>query len=170
MVSKFSFSVHANSQMLFCFDIEHPSNNNNTMQLNTGTVAGISGKDLNVEPAWMQGITGKGVVVTVFDDGMINNLHNPLRDTIILYLISPAGLQWTHPDIRPNYVRFPHKYLITQPPIHPLQKYYVQNQCFAVLPCINYNTVVNYIPHFLRPQCRLHHLRLCTVDLYTIFA
>ena len=40
------------------------------MQLNLGTVAGLSGKDLNVEPAWMQGITGKGVVVTVFDNGM----------------------------------------------------------------------------------------------------
>ena len=41
------------------------------IQLNTGTIAGMSGKDLNVEPAWMQGITGKGVVVSVFDDGMI---------------------------------------------------------------------------------------------------
>ena len=40
------------------------------MQLNSGTVAGLSGKDLNVEPAWMQGITGKGVVVIVFDKGM----------------------------------------------------------------------------------------------------
>ena len=40
------------------------------MQLNTGRVAGSYGKDLNVEPAWMQGITGKGVVVSVFDDGM----------------------------------------------------------------------------------------------------
>ena len=40
-------------------------------QLNTGSIAGQSGKDLNVEPAWMQGITGKGVVVSVFDDGML---------------------------------------------------------------------------------------------------
>ena len=40
-------------------------------QLNTGSIAGTSGKDLNVEPAWMQGITGKGVVVSIFDDGML---------------------------------------------------------------------------------------------------
>ena len=44
----------------------------NTLQLNTGRTAGQAGKDLNVEPAWMQGITGKGVVVSVFDDGMCN--------------------------------------------------------------------------------------------------
>lgn len=40
------------------------------MQLNTGEVAGSAGNDLNVEPVWMQGITGKGVVVSVFDNGM----------------------------------------------------------------------------------------------------
>ena len=38
---------------------------------------GRSGKDLNVEPAWMQGITGKGVVVSVFDDGMLKKLCLP---------------------------------------------------------------------------------------------
>ena len=28
------------------------------------------GRDLNVEPAWMQGINGEGIVVAVVDDGM----------------------------------------------------------------------------------------------------
>ena len=39
------------------------------MQLNTGQTRGPAGRDLNVVPAWMQGITGKGVVVSVVDDG-----------------------------------------------------------------------------------------------------
>ena len=39
------------------------------MQLNTGQTSGPAGRDLNVVPAWMQGITGKGVVVSVVDDG-----------------------------------------------------------------------------------------------------
>ena len=39
------------------------------MQLNTGQTSGPAGRDLNVIPAWMQGITGKGVVVSVVDDG-----------------------------------------------------------------------------------------------------
>ena len=34
-----------------------------------GQTSGPEGLDLNVEPAWIQGITGGGVVVTVVDDG-----------------------------------------------------------------------------------------------------
>ena len=40
-----------------------------TMQLNTGQTGGPAGRDINVVPAWMQGFTGKGVVVAVVDDG-----------------------------------------------------------------------------------------------------
>ena len=40
-------------------------------QLNTGQTGGPAGRDLNVVPAWMQGVTGKGVVVAVIDDGKI---------------------------------------------------------------------------------------------------
>ena len=40
-------------------------------QLNTGQTGGPAGRDLNVVPAWMQGVTGKGVVVAVVDDGKI---------------------------------------------------------------------------------------------------
>jgi len=41
------------------------------------------GLDMNVIPAWKQGITGRGVVVTILDD----------------------GLESDHPDITDNYVR-----------------------------------------------------------------
>ena len=36
-------------------------------QLNRGQVGGT--RDMNVEPAWIQGITGRGVTVAVVDDG-----------------------------------------------------------------------------------------------------
>lgn len=40
------------------------------LQLNSGQTDGPIGKDLNVEPVWIQGITGHGVVVSVVDEGM----------------------------------------------------------------------------------------------------
>lgn len=42
-----------------------------------------NGLDMNVIPAWKEGITGKGVVVTILDD----------------------GLESDHPDLQQNYVR-----------------------------------------------------------------
>lgn len=41
-----------------------------------------SGLDMNVIPAWKEGITGRGVVVTILDD----------------------GLESDHPDLIANYV------------------------------------------------------------------
>ena len=41
------------------------------------------GVDMNVQQAWTEGITGKGVVVTILDD----------------------GLEINHPDLTRNYVR-----------------------------------------------------------------
>lgn len=41
-----------------------------------------NGYDMNVIPAWREGITGKGVVVTILDD----------------------GLETDHPDLEQNYV------------------------------------------------------------------
>ena len=46
------------------------------MQLNTGQTTGPSGRDLNVEPAWLQEITGAGVVVGFVDDGQKSPLIN----------------------------------------------------------------------------------------------
>jgi proprotein convertase subtilisin/kexin type 1 len=45
--------------------------------------------DLHVIPVWQKGITGKGVVITVLDD----------------------GLEWNHTDIYANYVSV--SYLMT---------------------------------------------------------
>ena len=42
-------------------------------QLNTGQYGiNFQGNDLNVERAWLQGLTGCNVTVTVVDDGMAN--------------------------------------------------------------------------------------------------
>lgn len=41
-----------------------------------------NGLDMNVIPAWKEGVTGKGVVVTILDD----------------------GLESDHPDLEHNYV------------------------------------------------------------------
>ena len=38
--------------------------------MNTGQTCGPVGLDLNVEPAWLQGLDGTGVVVALVDDGM----------------------------------------------------------------------------------------------------
>ncbi|XP_060562686.1 neuroendocrine convertase 1-like isoform X2 [Ruditapes philippinarum] len=48
---------------------------------NTGQTGGAEGMDINVIPAWNSGFTGRGVVVTILDDGIDHN----------------------HPDIRRNY-------------------------------------------------------------------
>jgi len=48
---------------------------------NTGQFSGTSGEDINIVPAWNAGYTGSGVLIGVVDD----------------------GLQYTHPDISPNY-------------------------------------------------------------------
>lgn len=44
------------------------------------------GLDMNVIPAWRDGITGKNIVVTILDD----------------------GLETDHPDLERNYVSFVH--------------------------------------------------------------
>ena len=44
-------------------------------QVNSGQ-AGEGGRDINVEPAWLQGLTGSGVNVAIVDDG--EHTHNVL--------------------------------------------------------------------------------------------
>ena len=39
------------------------------LQLNEGQTGGPVGVDINVLPVWRKGISGKGVVVSILDDG-----------------------------------------------------------------------------------------------------
>lgn len=70
--------------------------------------------DLNVEKAWLQGYTGKGILVAVVDDGQQVNesktcINSQYYDIIIcnhdLFYCFSLGLQWSHADINSNYVR-----------------------------------------------------------------
>lgn len=79
------------------------------MQLNTGQTGGPAGRDINVVPAWMQGFTGKGVVVGVVDDGKLTE-HVYSNTASLQYLhtfnaIIIIGLDKNHTDLSPNYVR-----------------------------------------------------------------
>lgn len=57
-------------------------------QKNTGQVGmEYHHRDLNVEPAWLQGLTGRGVVVAIVDDGRLVIYyscapHNPFKKNI----------------------------------------------------------------------------------------
>ncbi|CAH3133839.1 unnamed protein product [Porites lobata] len=48
---------------------------------NSGQTVGPRGFDINVTPVWRKNITGRGIVVTILDD----------------------GIEYTHPDLRQNY-------------------------------------------------------------------
>lgn len=45
-----------------------------------------NGLDMNVIPAWKEGITGKGIVVTILDDGLETD-HPDLVDNYVSVLI-----------------------------------------------------------------------------------
>jgi subtilisin family serine protease len=47
--------------------------------LNTGQASGLAGLDHNVVPVWKLGLSGKGVVVSILDDGLEHN-HPDLKD------------------------------------------------------------------------------------------
>lgn len=55
-----------------------------TFQVNKGQTGGLEDIDINVAPAWERGFDGRGVVITILDD----------------------GIDHSHPDIRANYVCF----------------------------------------------------------------
>ncbi len=54
------------------------------------------GYDMNVIPAWRRGYTGKGVVVTILDDGIEHN-HTDLSDNYV-------STKYSHTDLSDNYV------------------------------------------------------------------
>ena len=43
------------------------------IQFNQGQSSGPAGVDVNVVPVWRSGITGRGVVVSILDDGKLAN-------------------------------------------------------------------------------------------------
>ena len=52
------------------------------MQINKGQTGGPEGYDVNVLPVWKKGITGKGVVVSILDDG-IDHQHQDLAPNYV---------------------------------------------------------------------------------------
>lgn len=57
----------------------------NTGQSFGASTPAVAGNDINVEGVWQDGITGKGVVVAVIDDG-IDIFHPDLKDNILVNL------------------------------------------------------------------------------------
>ncbi len=57
-------------------------NNLLSSQNNTGQAGGVPKLDLNVEPAWALGYTGKGVTTAIMDDG-IDYMHKDLYDNYV---------------------------------------------------------------------------------------
>lgn len=49
-----------------------------------------NGRDLNVQEAWAEGITGKGSVVTILDDGLEKNHPDITRNYVLFFLF------WLH--------------------------------------------------------------------------
>lgn len=45
------------------------------LKKNVGQSGGIPGLDLNVEDAWAQGFTGKGITTAIMDDGKNRPIH-----------------------------------------------------------------------------------------------
>lgn len=45
------------------------------LKKNVGQSGGIPGLDLNVEDAWAQGYTGKGITTAIMDDGKNRSIH-----------------------------------------------------------------------------------------------
>ena len=55
------------------------------VQINKGQTRGPLGYDVNVLPVWKKGITGKGVIVCILDDG-IDHTHLDLIDNYVSML------------------------------------------------------------------------------------
>lgn len=57
------------------------------LKKNVGQSGGIPGLDLNVEDAWAQGFTGKGITTAIMDDGKNRPIHT-LQSWIELFLVN----------------------------------------------------------------------------------
>ena len=79
-------------------------------QHNRGGGITYEGFDLNVEPAWKMGFTGKGVVVTILDDGEWQPWFYLQASGVLIqnqpfYSLVYLGIEWDHADLKDNYVR-----------------------------------------------------------------
>jgi subtilisin family serine protease len=50
--------------------------------MNDGQSTGPAGVDINVVPAWNNNVTGRGVVISILDDG-VDHSHPDLRDNFV---------------------------------------------------------------------------------------
>ena len=50
--------------------------------MNDGQSTGPAGVDIDVMPSWKNNITGRGVVVSILDDG-VDHTHPDLRDNFV---------------------------------------------------------------------------------------
>ena len=60
-----------------------------------------AGNDLRVEQAWLQGVTGCNVTVTIVDDGIIVSTAQICCEALLLFSL---GMDFQHPDLWPNFV------------------------------------------------------------------
>ena len=65
------------------------------LQLNEGQTGGPVGVDINVLPVWRKGISGKGVVVSILDDG-----KQPLHVYHANNNILPSNVHSYNPDVK----------------------------------------------------------------------
>ncbi|CAH1397443.1 unnamed protein product [Nezara viridula] len=61
-------------------------------QPNASNGGAEDGLDMNVGPAWAKGYTGKGVVVSILDDGIQTN-HPDLIDNYVTFAVALGGRQ-----------------------------------------------------------------------------
>lgn len=66
------------------------------LKKNVGQSGGIPGLDLNVEDAWAQGFTGKGITTAIMDDGKNKPIHT-LQIWIELFLVNSNVKRKTPP-------------------------------------------------------------------------
>ena len=87
-----------------------------TTQLNTGqTLSSERGRDINVEPVWLQGITGCNSSVAIVDDGLCVCACVCVcacTDYICTSFLLP-GVDYNHGDLQEQYVSYAVRKLIT---------------------------------------------------------
>ena len=83
--------------------LQHCSHSPPSIQLNTGQLNSTDvGRDIEVEGAWLQGVTGCGITVAIVDDGKAGKDSGGVK--LIIFFFVLAGVEYTHFDLQTNYV------------------------------------------------------------------